>query len=105
MRVIEQHVVNGTVGLRLALEAAMQRYALTPREREVFRIILEDPDLTYAQIAERMFVSNSTVKQHMNRALGRIGTRNSSREAMVRLLAVGLSLRARETEVARHGHG
>ncbi|WOF23011.1 response regulator transcription factor [Microbacterium betulae] len=48
--------------------------ALTPREREVFAAIAEG--LTNDELAERFFLSPSTVKTHIGRLLQKLGARD-----------------------------
>jgi len=48
--------------------------SLTPREREVLLAIGEG--LTNSEVAERMFVSESTVKTHVGRVLGKLDLRD-----------------------------
>jgi two-component system response regulator DevR len=50
------------------------RVALSPREREVLALLGEGCD--NAEIAERLFVSQSTVKHHVSRLLEKIGAAN-----------------------------
>jgi DNA-binding NarL/FixJ family response regulator len=47
---------------------------LTSREAEVLTLIAHG--LTYAQIAERLFVNESTVKTHINHLFAKIGARD-----------------------------
>jgi len=48
--------------------------ALTEREREVVRRIAEGD--TTDQIAERLFISRTTVDTHVRKAMGRMGAKN-----------------------------
>lgn len=47
---------------------------LTPKEREVLMLIAEG--LTNRQIAERLFVNESTVKTHINHLFAKVGVRD-----------------------------
>ncbi|MBD2088912.1 response regulator transcription factor [Microcoleus sp. FACHB-1515] len=54
--------------------------ALTPREEEVLRLI--GIGATNREIAERLFISEGTVKTHVNHLLNRIALRNRSQLAI-----------------------
>jgi NarL family two-component system response regulator LiaR len=47
---------------------------LTPREREVLALLVDG--LTNAQIAERLYISRSTVKAHVSNILSKLGVSN-----------------------------
>jgi DNA-binding NarL/FixJ family response regulator len=57
-----------------APRAPAPQIALSPREREVLELLSEGSD--NAAIAERLFVSQSTVKHHVSRLLEKIGVAN-----------------------------
>ncbi len=60
------------------LRASVQRPTLSHRERQVLTYVTEG--LTNSQIAERLFLSESTVKSHLSSAFAKFGVR-SRREA------------------------
>ena len=47
---------------------------LTPRERDIFRLIAEG--LSNAEISERLFISDTTVKTHVTHILQKLGLRD-----------------------------
>ncbi len=52
---------------------------LTPRQREILKLVAEGQ--TNAQIAKRLFLSESTVKQHLRSAYKLLGVRNRTEAA------------------------
>ena len=66
-----------------ALTLASERFALTPREREVLRYILKG--FSNARIAESLFISEGTVGDHVKKVLRKTRT-NSRSELVVRVL-------------------
>lgn len=60
------------------LRASVQRPALSHRERQVLTFVTQG--LTNSQIAEELFLSESTVKSHLSSAFAKFGVR-SRREA------------------------
>ncbi|HET7417652.1 MAG TPA: response regulator transcription factor [Solirubrobacterales bacterium] len=60
------------------MRASVERPAFSHRERQVLGYVAQG--LTNAQIAERLFLSESTVKSHLSSAFAKIGVR-SRREA------------------------
>lgn len=60
------------------MRASVERPAFSHRERQVLSFVSEG--LTNAQIAERLFLSESTIKSHLSSAFAKIGVR-SRREA------------------------
>jgi DNA-binding NarL/FixJ family response regulator len=55
-------------------------HALTGREREVLRLVATGA--TNREIAERLYLSEGTVKNHISRILGRLGLRDRTRAAI-----------------------
>ena len=50
------------------------RYELSPREREIFRLILSEK--TNGEIADKLFISENTVKFHVRNILKKTGCKN-----------------------------
>lgn len=71
-------VGSGQAVVPRELRASVQRPALSHRERQVLTYVSEG--LTNSQIAERLFLSESTVKSHLSSAFAKFGVR-SRREA------------------------
>jgi DNA-binding NarL/FixJ family response regulator len=77
---VQHHVVNALAGARENAgdpsppAGAELPDDLTPREAEVLRLIAEG--LTNAEIAERLFVSPTTVKSHINHLFAKAGLRD-----------------------------
>ena len=57
--------------------------ALTPRQREILELVAEG--LTNAQIAKRVFLSESTIKQHLRAAYKLLGVRKRTEAAALLL--------------------
>jgi DNA-binding NarL/FixJ family response regulator len=55
--------------------------ALSPRQREIFELVAEG--LTNAQIARRLFLSESTIKQHLRLAYKLLGIKNRTQAAQL----------------------
>lgn len=54
------------VSLSMALDIGMCRFGLTPREKEIMRAVLANPDMTLNDIAYNLlFVQPSTVKNQL----------------------------------------
>ncbi len=78
------------VGLGMTLfepEAAATRSVLTDREREVLRLVAAGS--TNREVAERLFLSPHTVKDHTSAAYRKLGARNRA-EAILRAQRLGL---------------
>lgn len=74
----------GQVSVPAALRHAIQRPALSHRERQILGLAVAG--LTNAQIARRFFIAESTVKTHLSSAFRRLGV-HSRREAAALIFA------------------
>lgn len=72
--------------------------ALTPRQAEILRMVAEG--LPYTAIAERLGISERTVRAHMNDVLTRLGVYNRH-EAVVTACRMGLITLRLEPETAQ----
>jgi DNA-binding NarL/FixJ family response regulator len=77
-------VLRGYVTVPRALRAALQPPALTRRERQMLELVVEG--LTNREIAERLYLAESTVKRHLSSTFKRLGV-SSRREAAAAVLA------------------
>lgn len=59
---------------------------LTKREREVFELLVQDK--TTKDIAEELFISEKTVRNHISNAMQKLGVKGRS-QAVVELLRMG----------------
>jgi DNA-binding CsgD family transcriptional regulator len=74
-------------------QPAAELGTLTPRETEVLRLVAEG--LSNPEIAQRLVVTEETVKTHVRRMLAELGLRNRTR-AVVAAYESGLVVRGRE---------
>jgi DNA-binding NarL/FixJ family response regulator len=79
---ITRRLIGEFARLRPRLPAQPERLReLTPRETEVLRLIAEG--LSNQEIAERLIVSEETVKTHVSRVLGKLGLRDRTQAVVV----------------------
>jgi DNA-binding NarL/FixJ family response regulator len=83
-----QHHVLAAVSAPVEPPAPEMPDDLTPREAEVLQLIAAG--LTNTEIAERLVVSNATVKSHVNHIFAKIGARDRA-QAVVYAYANGLA--------------
>lgn len=77
-------VLDGYVVLPRTLRGAVHPPPLSPRERQLMALVVEG--LTNREIAQRLYLAESTVKRHLSRIFRRLGVSNR-REAVVTMLA------------------
>ncbi|OPF84690.1 DNA-binding response regulator [Streptomyces antioxidans] len=78
---VTRAVIGGYLAAEAEVTAAEAVEALTPREREVLTLLGEG--LANPQIAERMGLAPSTVKDHVRAVLGKLGGLNRVQAAIV----------------------
>jgi len=59
---------------------------LTPREREVFELLVKDK--TTKEIARELFISEKTVRNHISNVIQKLGVKGRS-QAVVELVRMG----------------
>jgi DNA-binding NarL/FixJ family response regulator len=78
-----QSVLLGQVSVPRPLRELVEAPALSHRERQILALVVEG--FTNAQIAERLYLAESTVKTHLSSAFRRLGVK-SRREATAAVL-------------------
>lgn len=73
MEVIRDNITGKHIPKAHSFNAPME---LTSREQEVLQLICEE--LTNAEIAQKLFISNRTVEGHRNNLLSKLGCRNTA---------------------------
>jgi DNA-binding NarL/FixJ family response regulator len=86
---VVRSVLAGYVAVPRTLRAAAQPPPLTRRERQMLGLVVEG--LTNREIAERLYLAESTVKRHLSSTFRRLGVR-SRREAAAVVLTAEQSL-------------
>jgi len=81
---VVRSVLAGYVAVPRALLAALQPPPLTRREWQMLELVVEG--LTNREIAERLYLAESTVKRHLSSTFRRLGV-SSRREAAAAVLA------------------
>ena len=65
------------------MEVLMNGHFLTPRELEIFKLLIKNE--TTKSIAEKLNISDKTVRNHISNVIGKLGV--SSRTAAIVMLA------------------
>lgn len=73
-------------GLHLKDNNFQSKNILTKREREVFELLVQDK--TTRDIAQELFISEKTVRNHISNAMQKLGVKGRS-QAVVELLRMG----------------
>ncbi|CAM3107664.1 LuxR C-terminal-related transcriptional regulator [Filibacter tadaridae] len=68
------------------MEGSKHRSLLTPREREIFNLLVEDQ--TTKDIAGRLGISEKTVRNHISNTIQKLGVSGRA-QAIVELLRLG----------------
>lgn len=63
-----------------------QKQVLTKREREVFEILVQDQ--TTKEIAEQLFISEKTVRNHISNVIQKLGVKGRA-QAVIELIRMG----------------
>ncbi|GAA4680409.1 response regulator [Phytohabitans rumicis] len=84
---VTRRLIDEFARLRPRPRQATHLRVLTPRETDVLRLIAEG--LSNTEIAERLVVSEETVKTHVSRVLGKLGLRDRT-QAVVTAYESGL---------------
>ena len=93
---VTRRLVSEFARLRPAMPARPDALAeLTPRETEVLRLVAEG--LSNGEIAERLVVSDETIKTHVSRVLAKLGVRDRTQAVVVAYESGLVTPRARET--------
>lgn len=77
------------VSLSMALDIGMCRFGLTPREKEVMRHLLANPDAQYIEIADAMYISRESIRNHLNAVHHKTDCR-STQGSLLTLLKSGM---------------
>lgn len=64
------HTIRSPTSLREVVHERLHRYSLTPREEEIVYLLLQR--YTNKQIAQRCYVSEQTVKDHLKHVYGKV---------------------------------
>jgi DNA-binding CsgD family transcriptional regulator len=86
-RVVVREVSVARADEFVADERRRAELAITPREMEILRLVAEG--MSNREIAERLFVSENTVKTHCSRAFDKLGAKRRT-QAVQRGKAMGL---------------
>lgn len=87
-------VVQGSVCFSKSVQDGLQKsypqeIDLTPRQTEVFSLLIAQPDLTTKEVATRLNIAPSTIRNLLSDAYLRLGVRNRS-AALIQVQEMGL---------------